>query len=268
MTNIEESDIKSQKLNDFIKRYKSTIVAFSGGVDSSFLALATYKVFRDKMIAITVEAPGIPMRELKEAAELAGQLNIPHRIVKIDFPSESRFFQNPRDRCYFCKKGIFSILKEFAAKEGFDAIFDGSNADDAHAYRPGLKAIKELGIISPLSEAGLTKHEIRILSRKDGLPTADKPAYACLASRFPYGVALNEEGFRRVEQAEDFLFSLNFTGFRVRDHFPIARIEIPQEQMARFSDETLRKTIAAKYKTLGYKFVTLDLEGYRSGCFD
>ena len=259
---------KSEKLNLIIKGYKSALVAFSGGVDSSFLAFATHNLFGERMIAVTIEAPWIPTREIKEAATLAKQLSMPHRIAKVAFPTNSKFFENPENRCYLCKKGIFSVLKATAASEGFEAVFEGSNADDAKAYRPGMRAIQELGIISPLYEAGLTKSEIRVLSREAGLPTADKPAYACLASRFPYGVALNEEGFRRVEQAEDFLFSLGFTGFRVRDHFPIVRIELPEGMIDKINDESLRMNIVEKFKNLGYKFITLDLEGYRSGCFD
>jgi uncharacterized protein len=265
---VTEINKKTEKLGLVIKGHKSAIVAFSGGVDSSFLAFTAHKLLGDSMIAVTVEAPGIPKRELKEATELARKLNIPHRITKIEFPSDSKFFENPTNRCYFCKTGIFSELKNTAANEGFDVIFEGSNADDASVYRPGLRAIKELGIISPLYEAGLTKNEIRILSSESGLPTADKPAYACLASRFPYGTLLNKEGFARVEKAEDFLFSLNFTGFRVRDHYPIARIELPDEMIVRFADNSLRIKIAQKFKSFGYKFVTLDIEGYRSGCFD
>jgi uncharacterized protein len=264
----EKIGAKKEILEARIGLHESALVAFSGGVDSSYLAYVTHRLLGKKMIAVTVDALGIPRREIKDAEELAKQFDIPHKIVKIEFPSDSKFFENPANRCYFCKTGIFSKLKKMAAAEGFAAVFEGSNADDALAYRPGIRAIEELGIISPLKEAGLIKLEIRELSRVANLPTADKPAYACLASRFPYGALLNEEGFKRVEQAEDFLFSLGFKGFRVRDHFPIARIELPAEMIARFSDELVRTNVSDKLKSLGYKFVTLDLEGYRTGCFD
>jgi len=264
----EETAAKKEKLESIIGLYESALVAFSGGVDSSYLAYMTHRILGERMLAVTVDAPGIPKREIKEAEELAKQFDIPHRITKIEFPSNSKFFENPPDRCYFCKTGIFSKLREMAVAEGFAAVFEGSNADDASAYRPGIRAIKELGIISPLKEAGLTKLEIRELSREASLATADKPAYACLASRFPYGTFLNDEGFQRVEKAEDFLFSLGFTGLRVRDHFPVARIELPENAITRFADKPFREKIAAQFKTLGYKFITLDIEGYRSGCFD
>lgn len=266
--NKEEIEVKKEKLESGIGLHESALVAFSGGVDSSYLAYMTHHMLRERMLAVTVDAPGIPKREIKEAEELAKQFDIPHKIVKIEFPSSSKFFENPPDRCYFCKTGIFSKLKDMAACEGFAAVFEGSNADDASAYRPGIRAIKELGIISPLKEAGLAKVEIRQLSRETGLSTAEKPSYACLASRFPYGTFLSDQGFQRVEKAEDFLFSLGFIGLRVRDHFPIARIELPENAIARFADKPFRKKIVAQFKTLGYKFITLDLEGYRSGCFD
>jgi uncharacterized protein len=264
----KETVAKEEKLESIIGLYKSALVAFSGGVDSSYLAFTTYRLLGGKMLAVTIDAPWIPRREILEALQLAKEFGVAHKVVIIDFPMTSKFFENPPDRCYFCKTGIFSKLREMSEAEGFTAVFEGSNADYTSAYRPGILAIKELGIISPLKEAGLTKSEIRELSREANLSTTDKPAYACLASRFPYGTVLTEAGFKRLEQAEDYLFSLGFAGHRVRDHFPIARIELPDNAIAKFSDKPFREKIIAQFKTLGYKFVTLDLEGYRSGCFD
>lgn len=260
--------IKYEKLVSIITTYKSALIAFSGGVDSSYLAYASHKLLGDSMLAVTVDAPWIPRREIREASDVAAGLHIPHKIIKTEFLPENGFFKNPSNRCYICKTGIFTQLKRTADEEGLEHIFEGTNADDAGVYRPGLKALEELNIVSPLKEAGLTKDDIRALSRKAGLPTADKPAYACLASRFPYETKLTIEGFRRVEQAEDFLFTLGFNGLRVRDHFPIARIEIPVKMMSGLLDAKIRADIVNTLKSLGYGFVTLDLEGYRSGCFD
>jgi uncharacterized protein len=264
----KETVAKEEKLESIIGLYESALVAFSGGVDSSYLVFAAYRLLGENMLAVTIDAPWIPRREILESEQIAKELGVAHKVVIIDFSRAGKFFENPQDRCFLCKTGIFSKLREMAEAEGFAAVFEGSNADDASAYRPGIKALNELGIISPLKEAGLTKSEIRELSRAANLSTADKPAYACLASRFPYGTVLTEAGFKRVEQAEDYLFSLGFAGHRVRDHFPIARIELPDNAIAKFSDKPFREKIAAQLKTLGYKFVTLDLEGYRSGCFD
>lgn len=264
----EETESRRKRLESIVKCGEKALIAFSGGVDSSYLAYISHRVLGDNMLAVTAAAPWIARREVKEAEDLARQYGFPHRIIKINFSGYNKFFENPQNRCYFCKIGIFSKLKELSVAEGYEVVFEGSNADDASAYRPGIRAITELGIISPLKEAGLTKQEIRELSKEAGLPTADKPAYACLASRFPYGTVLTPEGFDRVEKAEDYLFSLGFTGLRVRDHFPTARIELPEDSMEKFLNKSVRAEIIQNLKSLGYRFITLDLEGYRTGCFD
>jgi uncharacterized protein len=265
---MNDIEIKLDSLEKYISGFSSAIVAFSGGVDSSFLAFIAHKILKERMLAVTLNAPFIPEWEVEEACELAEEFGFAHRVIEKNILSYNKFAANPPDRCYYCKSKIFSGLLKVVKEEGYEVLFEGSNADDAKTYRPGAKAIDELGVKSPLKAAGLLKSEIRSLSKKFGLPTFDKPSYACLASRFPYGTRLTEEGLKRVEMAEKALIDLGISGHRVRDHFPIARVEVPVKYFHLFLESGFRESAAKKLKDLGYSFVTLDLEGYRSGCFD
>lgn len=262
-------DTPSTKL-DSLKRALANmggiLVAYSGGVDSTFLLKVARDVLGDKVSAVTVKAPFVPASELVASQEIAHQLGVRHLLAQTALLDDPGFSSNPPNRCYVCKRAIFSRLKEIASAHGLD-LADGSNHDDLGQYRPGLKALQELDVRSPLAEAGLTKTEIRSLSREMGLPTWDKPAQSCLATRFPYGEELTIEKLRRVEEAEDFLHSLGFRIVRVRTHGTLASIEVSRPDMARLLSE-LTPRIIDKLKSLGYTHVSLDLEGYRTGSMD
>lgn len=259
---------KEARLEELIARHKRVLVAFSGGVDSTYLANKTFALLGSDMLAVTIRSPFIPQREVAEAVKLAEQLGFPHNIIETGLLSNPDFINNSKDRCYVCKKTLFSYLLQFANAVGYDAVFDGSNADDGFMFRPGRKALDELRIMSPLKDSNLNKDEIRELSQKDGLPTYNKPAYACLASRFPYDTKLSEESLSRVEKAEDILFELGFIGHRVRDHFPLARLELRNHSERLLDNPEVKSEVISGLKKLGYNFITLDIEGYRTGCYD
>lgn len=250
-----------QSLYERLKQFGSLAVAFSGGVDSTFLLKASSDALPGKVLALTVSTPYIPQWELQEASELASQLKIPHCIIQVAPPVT--LANNPPERCYLCKKALFDELIKEAKQRGYRHIADGTNADDAFDYRPGRKALEELGVHSPLLEAGLGKEEIRKLSAILGLPTANKPAYACLLTRIPYNTNVTENLLRNIENAERYLHSAGFPDVRVRHHGEIARIEVPEHIMSRLVSSTQLRKIIAHLKNLGYRFVTLDLEGYR-----
>ncbi|MDR2246543.1 MAG: ATP-dependent sacrificial sulfur transferase LarE [Treponema sp.] len=255
---------KYESLRRIIAGRKSAAVAFSGGVDSSFLCYAAVAALGNQAIAVTVASPMLPQSEREWAARIAGQTGIEHVWIDEDEIDEEVAANSGR-RCYFCKKREFSRILEEARKRGIAAVLDGSNRDDLLDYRPGLKALEELGVCSPLREAGLTKAEVRELSRRFALPTWDKQAFACLASRIPYGERIDRDKLARVEKAEDYLRDRGFRQFRVRSHGDIARIEAAPEERRRFFDGALADQVSRGLKSLGFLFVALELEGYVMG---
>jgi pyridinium-3,5-biscarboxylic acid mononucleotide sulfurtransferase len=260
---------KNKKYDDLLKwfgNYDHAAVAFSGGVDSTFVLAAAQEAYGSKVLALTVKTPYIPDWELEEAIEFCKAHNIRHRIVQAGIIPEIQ--HNPENRCYLCKRHLFALLKEEALKDGFTRLFDGTNFDDSGMYRPGLKALQELCIESPLLIKGFRKADIRHFSALKGLPTADKPSYACLLTRLPYNYEIKTEELERIERAEKYLISLGFGASRVRNHGNIARIEIPLDKMAGFVGSEKATMLTTYFHKLGYEFIALDLEGYRSGSFD
>jgi uncharacterized protein len=261
MTDIAQ---KYRRLLECIAAKESAAVAFSGGVDSSFLCYAASKTLGKNAVAITIVSPMLPQSEIAYAARVAQQLGITHILVEEE-SIDDEVAANPHDRCYYCKKIEFGRILDEAKKRGIQTVFDGSNIDDLGDYRPGLKALEELHITSPLREAGLNKNEIRVLSKRYNLPTWNKPAFACLASRIPYGENINREKLSRVEKAEDYLRSLGFMQFRVRSHERMARIEAAPEERRKFFDEKLLDDISRTLKSFGFIYVAFELEGYVMG---
>jgi len=255
-----------KKLKDFIRQYDKVAVAFSGGVDSSFLLKAACDAIgKENVLAITLKAAVNPEREVTEAIELAEQTGAGHIVIPVDVMDIPGFAENTPDRCYICKTAIFERIIEKARSHGIDVIFDGTNADDENDYRPGMRALKELGVISPLKACGLGKKEIRQLSMELGVRTWDKPSMACLASRVPYNEPITGEKLRLVGRAEGLLQAMGFRQFRVRCHGIIARVEIAPEEMEKVLDMAVMKQINDGLKNLGFHYVTLDMQGYRAG---
>ena len=256
---------KYNKLMDYLASLGSLAVGFSGGVDSAFLLAAANEALGDSLIAVTARSLFVPEVDLDEAIAFCKERDIRHFVVDFDPLADDTVRSNPADRCYHCKKIVFGAIIEKAREQGISYVADGSNADDISDYRPGSRAVEELGIVSPLQEAGLTKAEIRELSKSMGLPTWKKPSAACLASRIPYGEELTAEKLARIDAAESFIRSLGFTNLRVRSHGDLARIELAPDETGRMADDDLRKTVSAKLKELGFTYVTVDLEGYHMG---
>jgi uncharacterized protein len=264
MTISPELQEKYENLLSFIRKKQSAAVAFSGGVDSSLLCSAAREALGDRALALTVVSPMLPKSELDDARRIAALTGIEH--ILLERPDiESAVAANPADRCYHCKKSEFAAVIACAKSRGAAAVFDGSNVDDLADYRPGLKALEELGVQSPLREAGLSKAEIRELSRKAGLPTWDKPAFACLASRIPYGQTIDAKKLAAVEAAETVLVREGFRQIRVRVHGDIARIEAAPEERRKFSDIALWDRLALQIKALGFRYVAVELSGYVTG---
>ena len=260
--NVED---KLSNLKAIVNELESVVVAFSGGVDSTLVAKVCYDTLKDKSMAVTARSETYPDFEFKEAQKLAGEIGIKHLVIDTSELAIEGFANNPPERCYFCKTELFGKLKDIAKEHGFLNVADGANLDDTQEFRPGLQASKELNVRSPLKEAGLAKKDVREVSKMLNLPNWNKPAYACLSSRFPYGQSITEEKLGMVSDAEKYLRDLGLIQFRVRHHETIARIEVLPEDTHILTNSPAREELAAKFKEIGFTYVTLDLEGYRSG---
>jgi len=260
-------EAKKERLKSIIKEMKGCVIGFSGGVDSTFLFAVAKDVLGDRAIAVTITSEIHPDWELQEAIDLAEKIGGMHRILSARALEIPGLAENTENRCYVCKKVIASELWKIAKKEGVSYVLDGGNLDDRGDYRPGRQAAIEAGIRSPLDEAGFTKADIRQLSRSMGLSTWDKPSYACLISRFPYGVYLTPEKLRKVALAEDFLREMGLRTVRVRFHDDVARLELGEEEYGRVVHD-LRKKVVDKVKEAGFAYVALDLQGYRTGAMN
>ena len=257
---------KYAHLQTLLRELDRVVVAFSGGVDSTLLLrVALDTLGRDAVLAVIGESDSYPAREMAEACRLAEEMGARYVIINSEEMTDARFVENPSDRCYYCKSDLFGRLVALAQRDGYAAVLDGNNADDRGDWRPGQRAGRELGVRSLLMEAELTKAEIRELSRRLELPTWDKPSFACLASRLPYGTRITREALATVEAAEDFLRDLGFAQVRVRHHGDVARIEVPAAEISLLLEASLRARVATRLRELGYHYVTLDLEGYRTG---
>jgi uncharacterized protein len=257
---------KLRRLKEIFQEMGKVVVAFSGGVDSTFLLKVARDTLGDRnVIAVTALSPLYPDRELTGAKMVAQEMGVKHLLIESDELKIEGFSGNPPNRCYFCKRKLFEELLAVARKEGISSIVEGSTLDDEKDHRPGRKAIQELGIRSPLREAMFTKGDVREISRVLGLLTWDKPSFACLASRFPYGEEITLGALRMVDEAEAFLFSLGFKQVRVRHYQNLARIEVYPEEISRFMKGSLRGEVVTRLKEIGYRYVTIDLQGFRSG---
>jgi len=254
---------KLKQLQQLIQNLKSTAIAYSGGVDSTFLIKVAYDTLGDNALAVTATSSTYPERELEDAKRYAQEIGIPHIIIQSEELDIPKFSDNPSDRCYYCKKELFQKILQIAKEHHLNTVLDGSNADDTFDYRPGARARSELEIRSPLKEIGLTKQEIRQLSASLQLKSSEKPAFACLASRFPYGMKITKERLKQVEAAEEYLFSLGIRQYRVRYHDHIARIEVAPDDFPTIL--THAQNIIKRFKKFGFTYITLDLEGYRAG---
>lgn len=259
-------ELKLEEVKKVIKEMGGVIIAYSGGVDSTLLLKVSLDCLgTENVIAVTANSPFFPHREVEEAKRLTKLIGATHIIVEHNGLEVENIVKNAPDRCYHCKRELFKKLVDLAKREGIRYVLDGTSKDDENDFRPGIRAKEELGIRSPLFEAGLKKQEIREISKALNLPTYDKPSFACLASRFPYGQRITEQGLKRVEKAEEFLLNLGFKAVRVRDYKNLARIEVEKEEIGKFVDEALRKNVIDNFKKLGYVYVTLDLQGLRTG---
>ncbi len=256
---------KLSRLKRVVNELESVVVAFSGGVDSTLVAKVCYDVLKDNSMAVTARSETYPDFEFKEAQQIANEIGIKHLVIDTSELAIEGFANNPPERCYFCKTELFGKLKNIAKEQRLLNVADGANIDDTMEFRPGLEASKELDVKSPLKEAGMTKQDIREVSKMLKLSNWDKPAYACMSSRFPYGESITQDKLNMVSEAEKYLRGLGLVQFRVRHHETIARIEVLPGDIHFLTNSSAREGLTGKFKEIGFTYVTLDLEGYRSG---
>jgi len=256
---------KLKRLKDILTNMESALVAYSGGVDSTLVMKVAKDVLGDKVLAVTAKSPVYPPEEIEQAKALARNLKVRHKIIETDEMANPKFVNNPKDRCYWCKEELFTRLLSIAGENSLKYVVDGTNFDDLDDFRPGMKAAGDLGIRSPLKEAIFTKEDIRSLSKHLGLPAWNKPALACFGSRFPYGMKITKESLNKVDKAERCLKNLGITQVRVRHHDKIARIEVMEEDIPKLLEEKSRRRLISYFKKLGYSYIAVDLEGYRTG---
>lgn len=264
-TDCVDLDVKASALDARLAGLGSVLVAYSGGVDSAFLAITAARVLGSRSLCVTADSPSYPDRHRELATSVARAFALRHEFIRTDELARPEYRANPANRCYYCKHELYTHLSTIARTRGIAAILDGSNADDRGDYRPGRQAAREFGVISPLDETNLTKAEIRLLAKRAGLPTWDEPASACLSSRIPYHSEVTDEKLRTIERAERALRELGFRVFRVRHHDTIARLDIARDEMPRALDPQVAETIDRELRALGYQHVAIDLRGYRLG---
>lgn len=260
-----ELNDKLEKLKNKLAKLDNVAIAYSGGVDSNFLLKVAKDVLDKKVVAITLNAMMHSKKEINEAKKYTNEFGVKHLVIDIDNLEVDEFIENKKDRCYHCKKYVFNTIKKIAKDNNIEYVLDGTNIDDLGDYRPGLKALEELNIISPLKECNLTKKDIRVLSKEMGLKTYNKPAFACLATRVPYNTRITKELLRRIEISEQYLADLGFNQFRVRVHENIARIEVGFDEIDKFFIKEVLKNTSNKFKEFGFEYVTLDMNGYEMG---
>jgi len=263
-----ELDHKERALRQYLESLGSIMVAFSGGVDSAYVAYVANQVLGDKALAVTADSPSYPAEHKRDAVKFVEQFGLRHVFINTNEMDDPHYRSNPANRCYYCKSELYTKLVPLARERGFAAICDGVNVDDLGDFRPGRQAAKEAGVLSPLVECGITKADVRQLSRRAGLPTWDKPASACLSSRIPYGMEVTVEKLKIIERGEEILRALGFKVFRVRHHGDIVRLEFGKEDLPRAMAVEMAERLTRDFKALGFKYVTLDLEGYRTGALN